>query len=392
MKIGIDARFLTHPQEGGFKSYSENLIRGLCELDTRNEYILYVDREPDHLSLPAGQNVRVKRLGNGNAIIREQILLPKALESDSIDVAHLLCNTAPIILHTKSVLTIHDIIPCKFKAARRSLKDKLLQAYWRNIIPLAAKRVNHIITVSQASKAEICTTFRVPSKKVTVIPTGFHPAFRPLTIGREAGRLCTRLGLMGRFVMGFASSDPRKNVSVFLSAMARVRRAVPDCKAVIVCSSEAVEDEVRMLARGALEDSAFTLLCGLSREELVILYNLADVLLFPSLYEGFGLPVVEAMACGTCVVTSNASSLPEVAGDAGILINPHDTAEAADAVINLLTNPGLRKENSHKGIERSQNFQWQRVVQSTIGVYESIASGQLPSFSHASHTLGGETG
>jgi glycosyltransferase involved in cell wall biosynthesis len=392
VKIGIDARFLTHPQEGGFKSYSENLIRGLCELDTRNEYVLYVDRDPEQLSLPRGTNVRVRCVGSGNAIVREQLTLPKAMEADALDVAHMLCNTSPLKLKTKSVLTIHDIIPCKFKMSGRSLKGKLMQAYWRGIIPLAAKRAEHIITVSQASKAEICTTFRVPTKKVTVIPTGFHPAFRPLAIEREAGQMCARLGLTGRFVMGFASSDPRKNVAVFLSAMARVQRATPDCRAVIVCSSEAVEDQVRMLARGAMEDSALKLVSGLSREDLVILYNLAEVVLFPSLYEGFGLPVVEAMACGIPVVTSNVSSLPEVAGDVGVLINPKDPVEAADAVIKLLADPKLRKQKSRQGIAWAQNFQWQRVVQSTIEVYELVVTGQAKTYSPASHTLGGEAG
>jgi glycosyltransferase involved in cell wall biosynthesis len=324
--------------------------------------------------------------------MREQVMLPRRMKHDRLDLAHFLCNTAPISLPCKSVITIHDIIPCKLRCRSGSLKDTLLLNYWKQTIPHGARKADHIITVSQASKADICTTLKLPSRKVTVIPTGYHPAFRLIMDERETGRMCTRLGLTGRFVLGFASSDPRKNVSVFLTAMARVRERVHDCKVVIVCTSEDVEDEVRTLASGIIDNQTLKLLSGLSREDLAMLYNLADVVLFPSLYEGFGLPVVEAMACGTPVVTSNVSSLPEVAGDAAILINPRSPVEASDAVVKLLLNDRLHRKKTAEGIMRARSFEWHRVANSTVGVYESLFEERQRMPAAVSHSIGGEAG
>lgn len=376
MRIGIDARFLTHPQEGGFKTYTENIVHGLSAFDQRNEYILYTDR-PWHDSIHLGPNFRVKTIG-GPGPVREQISLPMAMAQDRLDVAHFLCNTAPLVHRSKSVLTVHDIIPCISCGPVQAGGGKFnaLARYWRCVMPRAARRANQVITISQASKSDICTVFDVPESRITVVPTGLHPDFQPVIDQEELDRIHESYHLPNRFIMGFISSDPRKNSSRLLAAASIVESNLPDVGLVLVCASDAARELVlEVSARRDLPLPRITLISHVPRKDLVVLYNLAEAVAFPSLYEGFGLPVIEAMACGTPLVTSNVSSLPEVAGDAALLVDPTDTDALAEALTAIMINQTLRAQLIAKGIHRAALFSWERTAQETIAVYERIASG-----------------
>lgn len=371
MRIGIDARFLTHPQEGGFKTYTENLVYGLSRLDSQNDYVLYTDR-PGVGGVCSHGRMLVKPV-NGPALVREQVLLPVIMAKDRIDIAHFPCNTAPVICSCKKVLTVHDLIPLMNKQSG-SRKARALAVYWRTVMPRAARAADRIITISGASKSDIQRLLGVPEKKISVVPTGLHPEFEPVKDLEAAELVRKRLKLPKHYILGFASADPRKNCEGLLRATSLAAEKLDGVEVVLVCSSSAVKEKVLDIAHKQAGPSLkLILLDPVDRRDLVVIYNLAEVLVFPSFYEGFGLPVVEAMACGTPVVTSNLSSLPEVAGDAAILADPKDPESIADAILRIMEDSALREDLVRRGTAKVADYGWQRTARETIAIYESLA-------------------
>lgn len=386
MRIGIDARFLTLPQEGGFKTYTENIVHGLAALDHQNEYILYTDRPGVGRSQESGVRIQGERdnfsvkVVAGQAAIREQVMLPLAMLRDRVDVAHFPCNTAPVAGRLRTVVTVHDLIPClpdlKIRCGK-GMKNRALASYWRKIIPAAARRAERIITISQSSKADIERIIGVPEQKITVIPTGLHADFRRVEDPEDRHEVRGKYKLPDRFLLGFVSSDPRKNSGRLLEAARLAIQNMPDLGLVLICASH--EARALVLDFAHLRHPRFTklsLLEKVPRKDLVTIYNMAQALVFPSLYEGFGLPVIEAMACGAPVVTSNVSSLPEVAGDAAVLIDPKDPCAIADGITSVVTDMALRSRLIERGMARAASFSWERTVRETIDVYEMVLAGE----------------
>ncbi|HOM72571.1 MAG TPA: glycosyltransferase family 1 protein [Armatimonadota bacterium] len=374
MRIGIDARFLTHPQDGGFKTYTQNIVHGLEALDDQNQYFLYTDR-PGAESAYTSDNFSVRAIC-GPAPVREQFLLPAAMSQDKIDIAHYLCNTAAVKKNCSLVLTVHDLIPCMPRqrgSQKPGLKARMLNSYWRSIMPKAAKRADAVITISQASKSDICRMLHVPENRITVIPTGLHPDFAPIRDLDEIQRVRKEHHLPEKYVLGFVSSDPRKNCQGIIMASELAARILNDVVLVLICAShEAKEMALSFASQYETPKLRMILLDPVPRRDLAIIYSQAEVLLFPSFYEGFGLPVIEAMACDTPVIISNISSLPEVAGDAALLVNPNDPKHIAEALVQVLQDQKLQADLIAKGRQRVTNYGWERTARETVAVYEKV--------------------
>lgn len=375
MRIGIDARFLTHPQQGGFKSYTECLLRGLADVDKSFEYILYTDRRIKQLPFDLPDNFRIKRVWGVNAILREQVALPLAMRRDGVDVAHYLCNTGSIFPICPSVLTVHDTMPIDpgwLRNFKGRSKDMLLRCYWRGVIPPAMRRATRVITVSNTSRCEIVNRVGINPNRISVIPNGVHPDFRPIEAQSDIDRLRENYALPDKYVLAFASSDPRKNLEGVLAAWDRARPFTLDHWLVVVCASPSAVKAVRKRSGRSPEAHRILIVSGLPRKDLAVLYGAAELLLFPSFREGFGLPVIEAMACGTPVLTSNISAMPEVAGDAAQLVSPTDIASMSKIIVALLSNEARRRELSAKGLKRAADYTWDRTASATLGVYEKV--------------------
>lgn len=392
MRIGIDARFLTHPQNGGFKTYTENLVQGLSALDRENDYILYTDR-PGAEEAWTSDNFRVNAVG-GPAPVREQVLLPVVMLRDRLDLAHFPCNTGPVVKPCRTVLTVHDLIPCMpclNRGREMSLKQRTLFGYWGRVMPIAARRAERVITISQSSKSDIRRMLNVPDRKISIVPTGLHADFHPVTDNEEIERVRLRYRLPHRFILGFVSSDARKNSRRLLGAVGKVAARLKDIGLVMICASPEARRMVEDFARDQdFRSSLLSVLEGVPRRDLVALYSMAETLVFPSLYEGLGLPVIEAMACGLPVVTSDVSSLPEVAGNAALLVDPTDVDAIAGASCRVITDQVLRERLVKKGAERAAEFNWRRTVQETIAVYANVFAGAKSST--MVETAGGRTG
>lgn len=381
MRIGIDARFLTHPQRGGFKTYAESLIMAIAKVDSDNEYILYVDRQPlPTTPLPDQPNFRVRVLSGKQHSYemawREQWALPQEARRDHIDVFHSPCLTAPILLDVALVVTIHDMIwyhPARYSPNHaRGSKRRYMELYYRWVTEIAARKANAIITVSNASKQCIIQYLRIPDDRVFVIYEATKSIFRPTTDKKTSNMFLRSHGLQSNYVLGVGSADPRKNIQTLIRAYAVLPEHLrQQYKLVIVWNHGLLASEAVSEAQKLGVTSRVLFLHNISDDDLIILYNQASLFVFPSLEEGFGLPPLEAMACGLPVVAADNSSIPEIVGDAALQFSAQDADGLAELMSSVLTNPSLRAEMSRRGIERAAYFSWEKCALETIKVYKT---------------------
>lgn len=279
----------------------------------------------------------------------------------------------PAALPCRSVVTIHDIL---FESHPEFFPDfhrRLIKFF----IPFSAKRASRIISVSEFTKRQIVDYYRVPEEKIEVIYEGASHKFRPIDDNFILPRL-KAYGIKKQYILFVGRIEPRKNLAGLLKAFDYVRqRGRKDLSLVIVGNQdkifrhEPLFDKIKEMEL----DSAVIFTGGVSEDDLVALYNGAEVLTYPAFAEGFGLPVLEAMACGTPVITSDTSALPEVAGEAAMLVNPYSFQEIGEALEGLLDKQALRKELSAKGLERAKRFCWEKTAEKTVEVYRKVIDG-----------------
>jgi len=382
MRIGIDARFLTHPQRGGFKTYSEELIAALADVDRDNEYILYVDRPPAPGDrIPHQPNISVRIIDGHLRLIgmpwREQAGLALAAVRDRLDLLHAPCLTAPLLLSCPLVVTIHDMIWKRLGIAdggRWALNPRSLMDHYYRLVPdVAARRAAVVITVSHAAKADIIAAFGLPAERVIVTHEAAKPVFYQSIDPVTAAATRARLGLNGSYLLGIGSSDPRKNMETLLRAYALLpaeQRA--GHQLAIVWTHQHLAEEIAQLAHelGIARQTVF--LRGVDDSELAALYAGASLFAFPSRYEGFGLPLLEAMACGAPVVAANNSSIPEITGDAALLFDADNYQELAAAMLRILSEKNLAQTLRATGQRRASTFSWNRCARETLAVYTQV--------------------
>jgi len=383
MKIGIDARFLAHPQAGGFKTYTENLVKALSLIDSTNTYVLYLDRPPAEATLPKKSSFIYQVVGGTLPVlgmpIREQIGLPRHIMRDRIDVMHFPCLTATLTSRCPFVLTLHDTMWLNSQAGSlnsrggRSAKRWAMWLYNRWVPQWAARRAQHIITVSQAAKADIVKQLGIPAEKISVVHNAIRAIFRPNESKAPLEVVRHRYSLDGEFILGIGSADPRKNMVGLVRAYAKLSsKQKSRYQLCIVWTHSFLQQELQNLIKQLGVHDRVRFLERVSDKDLALLYNAATLFAFPSHYEGFGLPPLEAMACGTPVIAANNSSIPEVLGDAGLLVDSTDFDALAKAMECALDNAVLRAELSQKGLERAKRFSWERFGKETLKVYERV--------------------
>jgi glycosyltransferase involved in cell wall biosynthesis len=375
MRIGIDGIAVSHPQPGGYRTYTTNLVTHLFRLDAQHSFVLFIDR-PVALDLPPNWQVEVvsRRLPVLGVAARQQVGLPRQVRRFQVDLLHSPCGTGPLGNPCPDVVTILDTI--EFSTPLPSLRQTRLWAmrlYNRLIQARVARTAEAIITISRYSMDCIVQRFQVPADKISV--THLAPADHFVKCDRKQaiGQVQEGLGLEN-YVLAFASASPRKNIDRLFDAyrvLDEIRRR--EFPLVVVCTHPALRKRlVRKTSELGIEaDTVF--LDRVSDGHLAALMSAASLFVFPSLEEGFGLPPLEAMACGTPVVASNTSSMPEVLGDAALLVSPMDPRELADAMTAVLTSPALAAQLAERGLERSRRFSWEETARQTLAVYEAIS-------------------
>lgn len=386
MKIGIDARFLTHPQAGGFKTYSQNLVGALAQLDTENEYIIYVDRPALDGTLVTQDNItyRVVRgiVPGLETAVREQIQLRRAIRRDRPDVIHFLCNTAPVNFDMPYILTLHDTIQVTvtnrvgLTLDPRRYKHIAIAAYSKWTIIQTAHKAERIITVSEYEKRQIAHQLHVARELINVTHLAPSPVYRAVDAAtRTAWRqdLRRKIGLPVRFLLG-VGYEPRKNIAFLIDVFARLAPEYPDLGLVVVVAQDAARQAFqRLVAQLGLVDRVL-ILDSQAPATLARLYNLAEVFVYPSERESFGLPPLEALACGTPTVAMNVSSLPEILQGGALLVDGKDVQHWVDVVAGVLSDAALRSELAQRGVARAAGFDWAGCAQKTLEAYSTVAA------------------
>jgi len=382
MRIGIDARFLTHPQPGGFKTYTENLVAALANLDRDNEYILYLDRTPGTLDLiPTQPNFQPRVITGSVPIVgfpwREQIQLPLQASADHIDLFHAPCLTAPMYLRCPLVITVHDMIwafPERFsQKGAFSIKRNIMQWYNYLVPAYVTRQASAIITVSHVARESIIERLGFSVDKIHVTWEAARPSFTQVSDVQCLDAVREKYGLHSKFILAIGSADPRKNISTLVDAYSLLSSELrEEYGLVIVWAHSHLADGLSGQVSRLGLNGKVQFLANVNNEDLGLLYNSASLFVFPSLYEGFGLPLLEAMACGAPVVAANTSSIPEIAGDAALLFNATNAKEMAATIAQVLSDSEVKSNLVRKGLKRSALFTWEKCALDTVAVYKSV--------------------
>lgn len=385
MRIGLDARFLTHPQVGGFKTYTVNLVQALQEIDQDNHYILYLDREPtDNTNLPQQNNFTYQVVDGTAPVIgvplREQVKLRRHISRDKLDLVHFLCNTAPVNIKKPYIITLHDTIqvanPSPFRISTNLSRSKqwAIAAYSKWTIKKSVYRAARVITVSNYEKQGIENLFKIKPEKICVTHLAPDSIFKPIspeTLPRLRQSMRKQINLPERFILG-VGHEPRKSIPLLIEAFAQVARNQQDLHLVIVAAEESRRVHFRQIAQDlGLGDRV--LLLGMTTPDVMVnLYNLAQVFVFPSERESFGLPPLESIACGTPTIAMDVTSIPEILENGTYLLKDKNPKNWARAIKEVLSDELMRQNLYKRGLARAATFTWRRCAVKTIAVYQSV--------------------
>jgi glycosyltransferase involved in cell wall biosynthesis len=368
MRIGLNLLYLLPRVVGGTETYARGLLKGLADSDGRDDFVVFLNRDAEDWPLPEGKGFTrvvcdVRASSRGWRYLYEQTVLPRLAREYSLDVVHSLGYTCPLFISCKSVVTIHDMNYVAFGATFPILRRSALRWFVRE----GAQRADHIITVSGFSRDEIVRHLGVPVDKLTVIHEAPHPS-RERLIEASSETLYGSLPLRKPYWVAFSSESPNKNIPNLLRAIARVRSEHRVRSQLVLIGHRPRGEEITALS--ADDDIVWT--GYISDTDVAVIVSGAQLMIFPSFYEGFGLPVVEAMASGVPVACSHAASLPEVAGDAALYFDPAAPADMAEKIARLATDPQLQESMKKKGYANASRFSWQKTAECTIEVYRQV--------------------
>jgi glycosyltransferase involved in cell wall biosynthesis len=367
VRIAIDARKL---HDYGIGTYVRNLVHWLARAHDDHEYLLICQREDAEDLRALGPRFTPVPVGAGQYTIGEQVAVPIALARSRIDVFHAPHYVLSPLIRCRAVVTIHDCIHLRFP---EYLPNRMAHVYARAMMGMAARRSCRVLTVSHASKQDILHYLKIPGDKVEVIHNGLDERLARPPTADEMAKVRERFQLTSPFILYAGNIKPHKNVDRLIEAYSILRRrGIEDAKLLIIGNEISKYPHLRRLVHRFNLHQHVRFLGFVPDATLAALYRLTSVFVFPSLCEGFGLPPLEAMAAGAPVITSNVSSLPEVVGDAAVLIDPLDAGAIADAMARVLTDPRLRADLVERGAIRARMFSWERAVSRIREVYVEV--------------------
>jgi glycosyltransferase involved in cell wall biosynthesis len=370
LRIAIDARKL---RDFGIGTYIRNILIELSRLDRTTEYVILCRPDDVDSGDVLGRNFRMVPETAAPYSIAEQIRIPFSLAREGVRLVHEPHYVLPPAIRCRSVVTIHDCIHLMFP---QYLPGKLAYVYAKGSMWSATRKADRILTVSEASKRDILRFFDVPPDKVAVIHNAIDERFLAPADPGKMDLVKQRYQLDHPFVLYVGNIKPHKNLERLIDAFGRARsRCSDDLKLIIIGDEISKYPPLRQAVHKHKLDKHVRFLGFQPMETLAVFYRLARAFVFPSLYEGFGLPPLEAMACGTPVVTSNVSSLPEVAGGAALLVDPHDTDAIANGICLAVTDEALRADLIRRGTERARSFSWAQSVKKIHTIYMEVAAG-----------------
>jgi glycosyltransferase involved in cell wall biosynthesis len=364
-RIGFDSR-LTYYRTGGISAYMRRLPPALASIDHENQYTIFQSRKEDcppvitfrHVPLWTPPHHRLERLS-----------LSVELSRFNLDVFHSPDFIPPYRGAKRHVITVHDLT---FLHYPQYLTEQS-RRYYNDQIEAAVKHADHILTVSESAKADLMTMLNVPEAKITVQPHGVdHQVYKPLPV-EVLHTTQKKFNLSPGYILFVGTIEPRKNIEGLLQAYQHLLASIPDAPPLVLVGHKGwlIDEAVKRIEQA----QNVRWIQNAEDEDMPALYNLAQVLVLPSFYEGFGMPALEAMACGVIPVVSNRSSLPEVVGDVGLQINPDDKSTITDALCRILTaNEDWLQKQREAAIYCAKQYIWERSAKIALSVYEGVCA------------------
>jgi len=367
MRFAVDAHAIGRHLTGN-ETYVRSLLRGFAEIDRKSEFFAYISEPGAEQSIP--QRFNVRRV-SANPYSRLGWDLGRLMRQDRPDLIHVQ-YTAPLLGRVPVVVTVHDVSFLEHPEYFTRVRQWQLRCTVAHTIRRAAR----ILTVSEFSRDAILRSCDVDPGKIRVVPNAASPEFRVIGRDRAVGAARARLGFHEPFVFSVGDLQPRKNQIGLIAAFAQLLTAHPQLKHHLVLTGKETwftprvrEAALKSGFAGRIHFTGFV-----SDEELLNFYNACDCFVFPSFYEGFGLPILEAMACGRAVACSNTSAMPEVADGAGLLFNPHSVDDIRRSMADILLDAELRGRMERLGVQRAAYFSWQKSARATLEVYREVVA------------------
>jgi glycosyltransferase involved in cell wall biosynthesis len=371
MRIGIDIHSIGS-QKGGNETYYRELIKELVKIRSEHRFLLYHSTPEITKYLNVSNQFSLKHIFPSHRTLRIPFSMPLRAHLDNLDLFHAQFIVPPF-LKCKKVTTIPDIAfehhPQFFSAYQRAWSKVLIRD--------SAKKADHIITVSEYSKRDLVETYGIHEEKITVTYEGAGKEFVPLDREKSKSEIARKYKIDGDFILYLGRLQARKNLRRLVNAYARVREAGFTHSLVLAGQQDSFFQPVLARVRELKLENNISFPGYVAAEDVPTFYNAAEVFIYPSLYEGFGLPLMEAMACGIPVITSRGSSLDEVAGDAAVLVDPLDELSISEALKNVLNDSELRTRLSVAGLRRSRLFTFENAARQTLDVYERVLGAKI---------------
>ena len=380
MRIGIDARGVYRYMDGVGR-YSFSLIRHLASVDRVNEYVIFRNQGTDK-PLVEAQNFREYPVGFPALSLRSCLFFGQVIRKEGLDIFHALFPVTPLYGIRNLIVTVHDLMALNFPgffSDRNIVGQKAAYYFHKVMMRLAVSKSKKVIAVSHNTKRDVVDLFGIDGNKISVIHEATEPHFHKIEGVGVLKRFRENYHLPERFILYLGNAKPYKNLLFLIRAFGLFHRQWDSGYKLVVAGKrerfyqkrdrhyEALCQKVKGL--GIQEHVEFV--DYLPDEKLPLLYNAAELFVFPSLYEGFGLPALEAISCGTPTIASKTSSLPEVVGNAAVLIDPHNVDELADSIHRILADRELRASLAARGLAQSENFSWEKAARETLEVYRN---------------------
>jgi glycosyltransferase involved in cell wall biosynthesis len=384
MKIGIEGQRLFRKKKHGMDMVALELIRNLQKIDFENEYVIFVAPDEDDSVLKETSNFKIVKLDGGFYPKWEQFALPKAAREAGCEILHCTSNTAPVNCGMPLVVTLHDIIYmesgyAKILTGSATPYQKFGNVYRKMVVPKIVKKSRKIITVSHFEKNRIGEFFGIKGdNRLTAVYNGVSEHFKPVNDVVELKRVKDKYHLPDKYFFFLGNTDPKKNTKGTLKAFSDFIKKTGSEHRLVMLDYDHAELEKLLDEIGDKTLINRIVLTGyVVNTDLPSIYCQSDVFLYPSLRESFGIPMLEAMACGVPVITSNTSSMPEVAGTAAFIIDPFKPEEITEAIIKILNDKVLRDDLVEKGFVQAAKFSWKAMAQSVLEIYREIGSGKV---------------
>ena len=383
MKIGIEGQRLFRKKKHGMDMVALELIRNLQKIDKVNEYFIFVKPDEDDRVISETGNFHIVKLDGGFYPQWEQIALPNAAREKECQILHCTSNTAPVRTSIPLVVTLHDIIYMesgylKILNGSGTPYQKFGNVYRRMIVPRIVKKSRKLITVSHFEKNRIGEFFGMKGDpRLTAVYNGVSEHFKPVSNKETLATVKQKYHLPDHYCFFLGNTDPKKNTQGTLKAFSDfLKKTGSDMQLVMLDYDRTELDKILVEIGDKSLINRIVLTGYVVNTDLPAIYCQSDLFLYPSLRESFGIPMLEAMACGVPVITSNTSSMPEVSGDAAFLIDPFKPEEITDAMVQVTGNPELRAQLISKGLVQAAKFSWRAMAENVLEIYKEVGREQ----------------